>query len=175
MTTWVGRARAAAGRVPRPVVAVTVLFGLVLSIWSVAVPHYRAPDEPAHVDLILYLAEGNPYPDFDGRFFGKAVGLAEDRYLIDAGEPWPRFAADDVAPRGSRPDVTDLGGTAPDPVRGPSMAAPVGPVRPTSTTRCPSTRRSTTSSWPPGSAWSEPWSRGTVRRRWTGRSVCSGW
>ena len=109
------RLRVRLAAVPRGVLAVTALFGLVLALWTVAVPQYRAPDEPAHVDLILFLAEGHPYPQFDGRFFGKEVGLATQRHLIELGKPWPRFAADDAPPRSNRPNVEDLGGTGPDP------------------------------------------------------------
>lgn len=101
-------------RLPRGVVLVTLLFGLLLSLWSVTVPRFRSPDEAAHVDLVLALAEDPSYPDFDGRFFGQAVGLARERHLVDLAEPWPRFAAADAVPRTERPDVADLGGTAPD-------------------------------------------------------------
>lgn len=103
------------GPVPRAVWATTVLFALLLGLWSVALPFGRAPDEPAHVDLVLALAEDARYPDPDGRFFGKAVSLAQERYLIDLAQPWPRFAAADAVPRTRRPDLIDKGGTAPDP------------------------------------------------------------
>jgi small subunit ribosomal protein S36 len=94
--------------------AATALFGLVTALWTVAVPAFRAPDEAAHLDLVLYLAEGHGYPAFDGRVFGEAVGLDTDRHLVELSRPWPRFAAGDALPRASRPDVEDLGGTAPD-------------------------------------------------------------
>lgn len=102
-------------QVPRAVAAVSVLFGLVLGLWSVAVPQYRAPDEPAHLDLVLLLAEGVPYPEYDGRFVGRAIGLSRDPYLIARDTPWPRFAATDAPPRTQRLDLWDLGGTEPDP------------------------------------------------------------
>lgn len=104
-----------AGPVPVAVVAVTVLFGLLVGLWTVAVPQGRAPDEPAHVDLVLAVAEDPSYPASDGRLFGRAVGLSRGRHLVDLAEPWPRFAAADAPPRTSRPDLWDLGGTAPDP------------------------------------------------------------
>lgn len=112
-----GRAPSArpTGRPPNEVMAVTVLFGLLLGLWTVAVPAFRAPDEPAHLDLVLHLAEGADYPEFDERFFGRAVGLSRDRHLIELSRPWPRFAADDAPARTDRPDVDDLGGTEPDP------------------------------------------------------------
>jgi hypothetical protein len=93
----------------------TAAFGLLMALWTVAVPAFRAPDEAAHLDLILHLAEGNGYPTFDGRYVGRAVGLSTDRHLIDLSRPWPRFDAVDAPPRADRPDVDDLGGTAPDP------------------------------------------------------------
>ena len=91
-----------------------LLLGLVGALWTVAQPPYRAPDEAAHVDLVLYLAEGNPYPSFDGRRFGEEIGLDHDRHLIDLSIPWPRFDEADAPPRSGRPDVDDLGGTTPD-------------------------------------------------------------
>ncbi len=96
------------------VLLATLLFTLVTALWTVAVPAYRPPDEAAHLDLVLYLAEGNPYPTFDGRYFGEAIGLDSERHLVDSQQPWPRFDADDAPPRGDRPDVDELGGTAPD-------------------------------------------------------------
>jgi 4-amino-4-deoxy-L-arabinose transferase-like glycosyltransferase len=104
-------------RWPRPPAAVwlaTALFGLVLALWSVAVPQYRAPDENAHVDLVLYLAEGNSYPRYDGRYIGEALQLDSQRWQIDSMQWWPAFDARDARPRSDRPDVDDLGGLAPD-------------------------------------------------------------
>jgi small subunit ribosomal protein S36 len=102
------------GRPPAAVWLAALLLGLVGALWTVAQPHYRAPDEAAHVDLVLHLAEGNPYPSFDGRRFGEEIGLDDDRYLIDLAIPWPRFDEADAPPRSRRPDVDDLGGTTPD-------------------------------------------------------------
>ncbi|HZM32371.1 MAG TPA: phospholipid carrier-dependent glycosyltransferase [Acidimicrobiales bacterium] len=104
-------------RRPHPPAAVwlaTALFGLVLALWSVVVPHYRAPDEHAHVDLALYLAEGNSYPRYDGRYIGEAMQLDTQRWQIDSMQRWPAFDARDAPPRSNRPDVDDLGGLAPD-------------------------------------------------------------
>jgi predicted membrane protein DUF2142 len=101
-------------RPPRLVWLATLLFALVGALWTVAVPAFRAPDEPAHLDLVLYLAEGNSYPSWDGRYFGEALQLDTVRYLIDSHYSWPRFDAADAPPRGNRPDVDDLGGITPD-------------------------------------------------------------
>lgn len=102
------------GRPPRPVLVATLVLALLGALWTVAVPAFRAPDEAAHVDLVMYLADGHGYPDFDGRRFGEEVGLDTNRYLIDLARPWPRFDAADAPPRTARPDVDDLGGTEPD-------------------------------------------------------------
>jgi hypothetical protein len=115
-------------RLPRPPAAVwfaTALFGSVAALWTVAVPPMRAPDEPAHVDLILYLAEGQGYPGYDDRFFGESLELDTKRYLVDSRFHWPTFDASEAVPRGERPDVADLGGTAPDEeARPPNLARP---------------------------------------------------
>ncbi len=58
--------RARRGRVPRLVLAATVAFGALAACWSVLAPLGEAPDEPAHLALVLHLADGNPYPDYDG-------------------------------------------------------------------------------------------------------------
>jgi hypothetical protein len=101
-------------RPPRLAWLATLLFVLVAALVSVALPAFRAPDEAAHVDLVLYLADGNRYPDYDGRYFGEEIGLGRERYLIDLNVPWPSFDAADAPPRDERPDVDDLGGTRPD-------------------------------------------------------------
>jgi len=101
-------------RPPPAVWLAVLLFALVGALWSVAVPAYRAPDEAAHVDLVLYLAEGHGYPAYDRRFFGEEIGLDTDRHLIDLTVPWPRFDAADAPDGDDLPDVDDLGGTEPD-------------------------------------------------------------
>jgi small subunit ribosomal protein S36 len=101
-------------RPPRLVWLATLLFGLLTTLWGVAVPEFRSPDEPAHVDLIVYLAEGHSYPRYDGRYFGKETQFESHRYLIDPTVAWPVFDAADAPPRHDRPDVDDLGGTAAD-------------------------------------------------------------
>lgn len=58
--------RALIVRVPLAVRWVTMTFALLLVGWSLITPLSRAPDEAAHVDLILHLSTGAPYPDYDG-------------------------------------------------------------------------------------------------------------
>jgi 4-amino-4-deoxy-L-arabinose transferase-like glycosyltransferase len=103
---------------PRAVWWATALFVAVLGIWTIAVPAYRAPDEHAHVDLVLYLAEGHSYPRYDGRYFGRAMELDDKDWLVDPTATWPRFDAADAVPRRQREDVAELGGVAPDPKAG---------------------------------------------------------
>lgn len=111
-----GRPVPAPRRGPPPTVWwATALVGLLGALWSVVVPQMRAPDEAAHVDLVMHLAEGSGYPSYDGRYIGAEVGLASKRYLADSRHRWPRFDAADAPARGRRPGVDDLGGTAPDP------------------------------------------------------------
>src|SRR6476659_5762668 len=57
--------RRAVAQVPRAVLAATLLFALLLALWSTALPLGDAPDETAHADLVFHLATGAPYPHFD--------------------------------------------------------------------------------------------------------------
>ena len=43
------------GRVPVVVLAATLAFGLLGAVWSVVAPLGEAPDEPAHLALVLHL------------------------------------------------------------------------------------------------------------------------
>ncbi len=114
-------------QVPVAVLAATALFALVLGLWTVAVPQGRAPDEMAHFDLVLALAEDTDYPDPDGRLLGRAASLSHDGYSVDLARPWPRYAAEDAPPRSARDDVHDRGGIAPDPRAGDPSGPPPSP------------------------------------------------
>lgn len=71
---WPARlVRFAAGRAPGPVWAATAAFAALLAAYSVLVPLYEAPDEPAHVDLAFHLAAGGDYPAYDERDWSSAV------------------------------------------------------------------------------------------------------
>ncbi|MCU1370440.1 MAG: hypothetical protein JWO77_1634 [Ilumatobacteraceae bacterium] len=48
------------------VLAATLAFGALGAVWSVVAPLGEAPDEPAHLALVLHLADGKAYPDYDG-------------------------------------------------------------------------------------------------------------
>ena len=49
-------------RLPDPVTGATAVLGLLVVLWSVAVPLYRAVDEPQHLSTALRLADGGGYP-----------------------------------------------------------------------------------------------------------------
>lgn len=47
------------------VLAITAAFIGITAVWSVVAPLTEAPDEQQHLGLVLYLADGNGYPDYD--------------------------------------------------------------------------------------------------------------
>ncbi len=59
--------------VPWLVWVATGVFAVVLAAWSILIPLYEAPDEPAHVDLVMHLAAGGSYPSYDDRQWSTAV------------------------------------------------------------------------------------------------------
>ena len=85
----------------------TAAFGLLLMLWSVAVPMYRAVDEPQHLSTALRLAQGGGYPHpGDGRLeaevaasypYADFVGGDERTFVapqqVTTGPPasWPSF------------------------------------------------------------------------------------
>lgn len=72
----------------------TAAFGLLLILWSVAVPMYRAVDEPQHLSTALRLAQGGGYPH---------PGDARLEAEVAASYPYANFLGGDrrtfVAPR----------------------------------------------------------------------------
>ena len=53
-------------KTPRLVRLTTVTFALVCGMWSVLTPLAEAPDEPAHLGLVLHVADTGRYPAHDG-------------------------------------------------------------------------------------------------------------
>lgn len=51
-----------AASIPVAVWAAVLLFGAILTSWSILTPAYRAPDEPQHVSAVLGIAEGRGWP-----------------------------------------------------------------------------------------------------------------
>ena len=47
-------------------------------LYSLLVPTFRAPDEYMHVDLVRMVANGEGYPEYDGRELSRAVLDARD-------------------------------------------------------------------------------------------------
>jgi len=98
----------------------TVAFGGLLALYSVLVPLYEAPDEPAHVDLVMHAATGGDAPAYDGRRWSAAVVadcgvFAATRARCPAGGPatglrtFPRYLAPS---RSGGATFNELGGDA---------------------------------------------------------------
>jgi 4-amino-4-deoxy-L-arabinose transferase-like glycosyltransferase len=62
-------------RAPRSVVVATAAFGLLVAGWSVLTPLAEAPDEPAHLGLVLFVADTGHYPRYDR--LHQTVGLRQ--------------------------------------------------------------------------------------------------
>lgn len=54
----------------------TALFSVTLGLWTTLSPIDVPNDETAHADLSFHLAEGEPWPEYDGRDLGTAVRTA---------------------------------------------------------------------------------------------------
>lgn len=115
--------RRALGRVPPVVWASTAAFVALLACWSVLVPLYEAPDEPAHVDLIMHTAAGGTYPRYDERRWSAGVVadcapyIASTRWCpLDVSRPFGereppvRHAAADAPSKATGGTFDDLGG-----------------------------------------------------------------
>jgi hypothetical protein len=59
--------------VPTSVWAITVLFGVLGVYHATLTPLGTTPDEHTHTDLVFHLAEGEPYPAYDGRITSQAA------------------------------------------------------------------------------------------------------
>lgn len=99
--------------VPAGVWLLTLAFAALLCSYAVAVPTFRAPDEPAHVDMVRFAAGDQPWPFTGGRELSREVTATYDvvhwNYEDRADEPpLPR----DAAP--SRADRPSFAGAAAD-------------------------------------------------------------
>ncbi len=101
--------------------AATLVFGLLLALWTAALPLGDAPDEPAHADLVFHLATGAAYPRHDGRKIGAAVTqLCHDmtaavracprRREVNTPTSIRRHTQANAPPKASRPDFDADGG-----------------------------------------------------------------
>ncbi|MPZ88543.1 MAG: hypothetical protein GEU81_10805 [Nitriliruptorales bacterium] len=94
--------RALFGAVPRAVWAVVALHTLLLVLYTVLVPLYRAPDEYKHVDYILHLSRGEPLPELTDLDLGEdIVGTVRWLDFRDA-DPRP-LPASEATIRAQRP------------------------------------------------------------------------
>jgi small subunit ribosomal protein S36 len=100
-----------------PPAAVWGLVGLQLLLgigWSLLAPIYRAPDEPQHMDLVLHVARGAPYPGaFDRQVGTQVTRSAERANLSFEGDPMPergqRFTSEEAPARTQRPSFAAFG------------------------------------------------------------------
>jgi small subunit ribosomal protein S36 len=97
-------------RVPDAVWWVTALFGCLLALWSIFAPLGRAPDEPAHADLVDHIARGGSYPDFDGRRTSTAMIAAFVDHVPGLNGDW--LTPDSAPPRDDRKTFEEYGGAA---------------------------------------------------------------
>jgi small subunit ribosomal protein S36 len=106
------------------VVAATVAFGALAALWSVVIPLGEGPDEPAHLGLVLHLADQVDYPTPDGLARSTAVvRLCREHAAAVRACPVPgeavtadavrRREAADAPPRATRPAWDDDGGRRP--------------------------------------------------------------
>lgn len=111
------------GRIPVVVLVATLAFGALGSVWSVMAPLGEAPDEPAHLALVLHLADGHPYPDYDGLYNQVAIVrlcktyASSTRACPNKGEKvtqtsMRRHPAADAPDKATRPAWDDDGGAA---------------------------------------------------------------
>lgn len=117
------RARAWRG-VPAVVLAATLAFGALAAVWSVLAPLGEAPDEPAHLALVLHLADGHPYPAYDQLHNQLAIirlcktFASATRACPRDGEPVTRTSMrrhprEEAPDKGTRPAWDDAGGDEP--------------------------------------------------------------
>lgn len=116
------RSRSASGaRVPAVVLAATVAFGALAALWSVVVPLLEAPDEPDHLALVLHLADGNPYPEYDGlqsqaalfrmcRTYVSSIRACPREGEVVSPTAMRRHPLADAPPKAGRPAWDDNGG-----------------------------------------------------------------
>jgi small subunit ribosomal protein S36 len=95
-------------RVPPVVWWVTALFGSLLALWSTLAPLGRAPDEPAHADLVDHIARGGSYPDFDGRQTSRAMIAAFVDHVPGLNGDW--LTPESAPPRAGRSTFDEYGG-----------------------------------------------------------------
>ncbi len=77
-----------------------------LTLYSFAMPAFRSPDEPNHIDVVRLLAHGDAYPAFDGRQTDPQVLAARDDMTF--ARKSRNLARGSAKPRMLRPSFDDL-------------------------------------------------------------------
>lgn len=101
--------------------AACLAFGALAAVWSVVAPLGESPDEPAHLALVLHLADGSGYPSYDGLRSPRATDRLCTTYAaVTRACPRPgevvtatsfrRHPADDAPDKATRPAWDDAGG-----------------------------------------------------------------
>lgn len=110
MSTVRASLRRRAQSVPLIVWAATAVFTALLGAWSVLVPLYEGPDEPNHLDLVMLLADGGDYPDYNTR--QASVAIMRDCHDFAVTQRWcpvPDREAPTSRARRDGPDAPDKG------------------------------------------------------------------
>jgi 4-amino-4-deoxy-L-arabinose transferase-like glycosyltransferase len=97
--------------VPVVVWAAQALFLVLLVTYTQLSPTYRAPDEVHHVDLVVALAEGEPYPPPDVRDLGRGVIVTKE--VVGYADQSRNLLETDAPDRAERPSIADAGGSTP--------------------------------------------------------------
>ena len=93
-------------RVPRAVWCVVALHAVVLGLYTVALPTFRAPDEASHFDVVRVMEHGVVYPAYDGRLIDTGLLGAVDHLHIDRRSA--HLTVEEARPRGERGSVESL-------------------------------------------------------------------
>ena len=92
----------------QPLAAVVGFHVVLMLLWSVVVPTFRAADEHVHHDFLRHLTETWDYPEFDElRVSQRTLFTQTDSPVYPAHAPAAR--ADQATPRGDRSSWTELG------------------------------------------------------------------
>lgn len=107
---------------PRVVWVVFAAWVGLLSLYSVLVPLYQAPDEPQHVDLALEVRTGHRYPAYDEAFISERMVASREQIYFTQGAL--DLEAEAAKPRNQRPGFDELGGPGPSEYRNQLSAHP---------------------------------------------------
>lgn len=91
--------------VPAAVWLLTLAFAALLACYALAIPTYRAPDEPAHVDMVRFAAGDQPWPFTGGRELSREVTATFDvvQWAYEGRDDEPPLPRGAAPPRAERP------------------------------------------------------------------------